>query len=150
MAISGADGETHEVSAERRSDWISVIPDESGENLSIAVDEDAVREWVATRADKDAVEPENGIEQVDESGKVVKVVSEKKDGLEITNTDSVAAIGEAVTRLALIKDGGAARETDGFHLLNEVLHCYRIDTLENTSAGENVLYAFHCYSLKPA
>ena len=27
MSISGADGETHEVSAERRSDWISVTPD---------------------------------------------------------------------------------------------------------------------------
>jgi len=90
MAITGADGETHEVSAERRSGWISVVPDESGENLSLAVDEDAVREWVATRADKDAVEPEDGIEQVDEAGEVVKVVSEKKDGLEITNSDAVA------------------------------------------------------------
>jgi lipoprotein-anchoring transpeptidase ErfK/SrfK len=97
MAIQGADGETHEVSAERRSGWISVVPDESGSALSIAVDEDAVREWVAARADKDAVEPENGIEQVDESGEVVKVVSEKKDGLEITNTDAVA--DELITAL---------------------------------------------------
>ena len=109
MSISGADGETHEVSAERRSDWISVTPDESGENLSIAVDEDAVREWVATRADEDAVEPENGIEQVDEAGEVVKVVSEKKDGLEITNTDAVA--DELITALKGTTPLEAAFET---------------------------------------
>lgn len=109
MSISGADGETHEVSAERRSDWISVTPDESGENLTIAVDEDAVREWVATRADKDAVEPENGIEQVDEAGEVVKVVSEKKDGLEITNTDAVA--DELITALKGTTPLEAAFET---------------------------------------
>ena len=90
MSIEGADGETHEVSAERRSSWITVEPDEAGENLSLSVDEDAVREWVAAQADQDAVEPEDGIEQVDEDGEVVKVVAEKKDGLEITNTDAVA------------------------------------------------------------
>jgi len=90
MAITGADGETHEVSAERRNGWISVAPDESGKTLSISVDEDAVREWVATRAEQDAVEAEDGIEQVDEEGEVVKVVSEKKDGLKIINSDAVA------------------------------------------------------------
>lgn len=90
MSITGADGEPQEVSAERRSGWISVVPDESGQTLSIAVDEEGVREWVTARADKDAVEPKNGIEQIDETGKVVKVVAEKQDGLEITNTDAVA------------------------------------------------------------
>jgi lipoprotein-anchoring transpeptidase ErfK/SrfK len=90
MSIEGADGATHEVSAERRSSWLSVEPDKAGEKLSLSVDEDAVREWVAARADQDAVEPEDGIEQVDEDGEVVKVVAEKKDGLQITNTDAVA------------------------------------------------------------
>ena len=90
MAIKGADGETHEVSAERRSSWLSVAPDESGSALAISVDEDAVREWVAARADQDNVKPVDGIEQVDEDGKVVKVVTEKKVGLEVTNTDAVA------------------------------------------------------------
>lgn len=90
MSITGADGETHEVSAERRNGWISVEPDEAGQALTIAVDEDAVREWVSARADSDAVEPQDGIEQVDEDGEVVKVLTEKKTGLEITNTDAVA------------------------------------------------------------
>ena len=90
MAIDSADGKTHEVSPERRSSWISVEPDESGEELAVSVDEDAVREWVTARADQDSVEPEDGIEQVDGDGEVVKVVAEKKDGLEITNSDAVA------------------------------------------------------------
>ena len=90
MAIESADGKTHEVSPERRSSWISVEPDESGEELAVSVDEDAVREWVTARADQDSVEPEDGIEQVDGDGEVVKVVAEKKDGLEITNSDAVA------------------------------------------------------------
>src|SRR5699024_893199 len=33
MSITGADGETHEVSAERRNDWISVAPAEDGQSL---------------------------------------------------------------------------------------------------------------------
>lgn len=90
MSIKGADDSTHEVSAEKRSGWLSVGPDKSGEALKISVDEDAVREWVSSRASDDAVEAKDGIEQVDEDGKVVKVVAEKKDGLKITNTDAVA------------------------------------------------------------
>lgn len=90
MSITSADGETHEVSAERRSGWLSVTPDESGQALAIAVDEEGVREWVATRAEQDTVDAKDGIEQIDDEGTVVKVVSEKKDGLEITNADAVA------------------------------------------------------------
>lgn len=97
MSISGADGATHEVSAERRAGWISVAPAEDGQTLAISVDEDSVREWVAARADQDTVEAEDGIEQVDEDGKVVKVVAEKKDGLSITNTDKVSE--ELITAL---------------------------------------------------
>ncbi|MDN5599700.1 MAG: L,D-transpeptidase family protein [Brachybacterium sp.] len=90
MSITGADGETHEVSAERRSGWLSVAPAEDGQSLGIVVDEESVREWVSARAEQDAVEAEDGIEQVDEDGEVVKVVAEKKDGLKITNTDTIA------------------------------------------------------------
>lgn len=90
MSITSVDGETHDVSAERRSGWLSVAPDESGQALAIAVDEEGVREWVATRAEQATVEAKDGIEQIDDEGSVVKVVSEQKDGLEITNTDAVA------------------------------------------------------------
>lgn len=90
MSITGADGETHEVSVERRNDWISVAPAEDGQSLDIVVDEESVREWVSARAEQDSVEAEDGIEQVDEDGEVVKVVTEKKDGLKITNTDAIA------------------------------------------------------------
>ncbi|APX34438.1 hypothetical protein BH708_18930 [Brachybacterium sp. P6-10-X1] len=90
MSIEGADGETHEVSPERRSGWLAVTPDDSGKALTISVDEDAVREWVSAQADQDSVEVKDGIEQVDEKGEVVKVVAEKQDGLKITNADAVA------------------------------------------------------------
>lgn len=98
MSISGPDGSTHEVSSERRSGWIAVAPNEKGDALAITVDEESVRDWVAEQADEDSVEKKDGIEQVDESGKVVKVVAKKKDGLEITNSDAVA--DELVTSLS--------------------------------------------------
>lgn len=90
MSITGPEGKTYEVSAERRNSWLSVTPDAEGQNLTITVDEDGVREWVAARADKDSVKAKDGIEQVDADGEVVKVVSEKRDGLEFTNVDAVA------------------------------------------------------------
>lgn len=90
MSISSAEDTTHEVSPERRSSWLSVAPDDSGKALEVSVDEDAVRAWVSDRAADDSVEAKDGIEQVDEHGEVVKVVSKKKDGLEITNSDAVA------------------------------------------------------------
>ncbi len=90
MSISGPEGKTYEVSAERRNSWLSVTPDETGQQLVLSVDEEGVREWVAARADKDSVKPKDGIEQVDSDGKVVKVVAEKRDGLEFTNVDAVA------------------------------------------------------------
>ena len=90
MSIKDADGDVLDISSERRSAWLSVAPDEAGKTLEISVDEDAVRDWVAERAEKRTKEAKDGIEQVDESGKTVKVVAEKQDGVEITNTDEVA------------------------------------------------------------
>jgi lipoprotein-anchoring transpeptidase ErfK/SrfK len=89
MSVQGPDGATHTVSADRRSDWLSVETDDEGTGLRLAVDEDAVRDWVSARADEDAVEKKDGIEQVDEDGKVVKTIAEKTDGVKITNTDAV-------------------------------------------------------------
>lgn len=110
MSITGADGETHEVSAERRSGWLSVAPAEDGQSLGIVVDEESVREWVSARAEQDAVEAEDGIEQVDEDGEVVKVVAEKKDGLKITNTDTIA--DQLITALTGLTPRGLLRVQD--------------------------------------
>lgn len=90
MTIAGPNDKTYEVSAERRNSWLKVDPDESGKKLVLSVDEQAVKDWVSARADRSTVKVVDGIEQVDEQGKVVKVVAEKKDGVEITNTDAVA------------------------------------------------------------
>lgn len=91
MSIAGPDGTSYDVSAEQRNAWISVAPDEKGSALNMSIDEDAIREWVSSRAANSSIEPKDGIEQVDEDGKVLKVIAEKTDGREITNTDAVAA-----------------------------------------------------------
>src|SRR5699024_563208 len=90
MSIAGADGETHEVSAERRHDWISVTPAEDGQSLDIVVAEEVAREWGSARGGRDAVAGEGGSEQVEEGGEVVKVVTENQDGPKITTTDAIA------------------------------------------------------------
>lgn len=90
MQITDPDGEILEIDADRRSSWLSVDPDESGETLVVSVDEDAIRSWVDERVEKRNHEPKNGIEQVDEDGEVVKVVAEKQDGVEVTNGEDVA------------------------------------------------------------
>jgi lipoprotein-anchoring transpeptidase ErfK/SrfK len=89
MSISGPNGTSHDVSTENRNSWISVKPDDKGKKLKVSVDKDAVRDWVAGRADADAVDAKDGIEQVDKDGKTVKVIAKKTDGLKITNTDKV-------------------------------------------------------------
>lgn len=91
VSIAGPDGSVHTPSAETRAGWFTVTPNEDGSALVVAVDEEAVRGWVAHRAERDSVEVKDGIEQVDEEGNTVKVVAEKQDGLEVTNTDDVAA-----------------------------------------------------------
>ena len=50
---------------------------------------------------------------------------------------------QTVTGLAFIEDGGTAREAHCLHLLEKILHCYGINALEDSGAGEGVLYAFH-------
>src|SRR5699024_913064 len=55
MSITGSEGETHEVSSERRNAWLSVGPDEAGQALEISVDEESVRDWVTERADQESV-----------------------------------------------------------------------------------------------
>lgn len=90
VSISGPDGAVHEPSSERRAGWMLVEESDDGQSLKVSLDEEAVRGWVAGRAEKDAVEAKDGIEQVDADGKTVKVIAEKKDGLEVTNSDAVA------------------------------------------------------------
>lgn len=90
MTVTDPEGDTLEISSERRSSWMSVAESEDGKSLELSVDEDAVREWVSERAAKSTVEAKDGIEQVDADGEVVEVVAEKTDGLEVTNTDAVA------------------------------------------------------------
>lgn len=90
MTIKGPKDTSYEVSTERRNSWLSVEPNAAGDDLTLKIDEDAVREWVGKRADKASVKVQDGIEQIDANGKVVKVISEKADGVEVTNKDAVA------------------------------------------------------------
>lgn len=90
MKVTAPDGTAFEVSKKTRSSWLAVGPNEANDDFALAVDDTAVSEWVAGKAEKAGTEPQNGIEQVDAAGATVKVLSEKKDGAEVSNADAVA------------------------------------------------------------
>ena len=50
---------------------------------------------------------------------------------------------QAIARLTFLENGGSPRIFDGFHLLDEVVDGFWVDTLENTRARENLVYFFH-------
>lgn len=89
VSIKGPDGTVYEASKDRRSGWLSVSPNEANDGLDVHVDDAAVKEWVDGRAEKASVEPTKGIEQIDANGAVTKVVSEKKDGVKVSNSESI-------------------------------------------------------------
>lgn len=89
VVVKGADGTAYEASKDRRSQWISAGPNETNDGFAVHVDEGAVKEWVDGRVKKATTAPVDGIEQVDDAGTVVKVISEKKDGTEVSNAESV-------------------------------------------------------------
>lgn len=89
VSVSGPDGKAFEASAETRSSWITVEPTATRDGFSVTVDKASVSEWVTAKAKKSSVEPVDGIEQVDASGATVKVLTEKKDGTQVSNADAV-------------------------------------------------------------
>lgn len=89
MTVTGPQGKAYEVPAKTRSSWLSVGPNEAHDGFEITADDAAIAEWVQGKATKEATKPTDGVEQVDASGAVVKVVSEKKDGTQVSNADEV-------------------------------------------------------------
>lgn len=89
MSVTGPKGTAYEVSAKTRSSWLGVAPNEARDGFDLTVDDTAVSEWVAEKAKKETVKPTDGLEQVDPAGATVKVVTEKKDGTQVSNTDAV-------------------------------------------------------------
>lgn len=89
MQVTAPDGTVFEVSKKTRSSWLQVGPNEANDGFALTADGEAVSEWVSGKAEKAGTEPQNGIEQVDATGATVKVLSEKKDGAEVSNADAV-------------------------------------------------------------
>lgn len=90
IVVTGPNDARHEASEQTIGSWIVAGPDEAGTAFAVTIDPTKVHDWVAGRAEKDTVKPTDGIEQVDAAGTTIKTLTEKKDGVEITNTDAVA------------------------------------------------------------
>ena len=54
---------------------------------------------------------------------------------------------QAVARLTLVEDGGSPGEAHGFQLVQQVLDRFRVDSLEDSRAGEDLLYIVHGHVL---
>ncbi|UYG15522.1 L,D-transpeptidase/peptidoglycan binding protein [Brachybacterium huguangmaarense] len=89
VIVTSANGKSYEASKKTRGDWYSPVLNEAGDGYDVKVDDSKVADWVSGRAEKVSVEPVDGIEQVDDAGNVTKVISEKKDGSEVSNADAV-------------------------------------------------------------
>ncbi|GAB2549248.1 L,D-transpeptidase family protein [Brachybacterium huguangmaarense] len=109
VSIAGAGGKTHEASRETRSDWYVVAPNADGTGFDVTVDQEKVTAWVSGRAEKEAVKPTDGVEQVDAAGATTKVITEKKDGLEVANSEAV--VEQLVTSMNAGEPAAAAFET---------------------------------------
>lgn len=96
VELTGPDGRHWEIPAEDRKGWFTTTKADGA--LDVSVDEEAVSASVDELLADLKVVPEPGIEQVDASGKTVKVISGSTGGQEVSNADALsAAIQGAVT-----------------------------------------------------
>ena len=89
--VKVSDGEeSHTASRRTKASWVT-IPLTDGSLGTPSVDAVKVKAWVNKVAKGVGKDPRSGVRNVNASGSVTQVVSEARDGVEVTNADAVAA-----------------------------------------------------------
>ncbi|MGQ4532481.1 L,D-transpeptidase family protein [Dermabacteraceae bacterium P13138] len=96
LRLSAGEKSWH-VGPKQLESWVKVDTNAEGTGFVATIDRDAIANDVASFARKAAVKPVDGKELVDDSGKVVKVVTQKKDGVEVSGEKEL--VSQIVTAL---------------------------------------------------
>ena len=81
-------------SPEAKASWVQIAPAADGKLAAPTLDQAKVAEWVNEKAGSLKVETRNGTRNVSSTGAVLKVTTEARDGVEVTDAAQVA---EALT-----------------------------------------------------
>lgn len=82
-----APDKTFTATTRQKSTWVTV-PVRAGVPGAPVLDADAVSTWVAASAKSIEAAPQNGARHLSSTGKVVRVVTQARDGVRVTNTKS--------------------------------------------------------------
>ncbi|MGQ4537918.1 L,D-transpeptidase family protein [Dermabacteraceae bacterium P7074] len=96
LRLSAGEKSWH-VGPKQLESWVKVDTNAEGTGFVATIDRDAIASDVASFARKAAVKPVDGKELVDDTGKVVKVVTQKKDGVEVSGENEL--VSQIVTAL---------------------------------------------------
>lgn len=109
MSVKGPNGQKFTVTKADRSRLITVKPTAAGDDFEVSVNKSEAEAYVKAMTKDIDVAPKNGVEGVMEDGST-KMLTQKVDGLKVTNADAVAA--EFAAALAEGKEFSAEFETE--------------------------------------
>lgn len=89
MVVTGPEDKTYEVTREDRLGFVSISPNEAGDNFEIAVDQEKVDKYVGKITGKVEKTKKDGIVEVAEDGSRTEV-SPGKDGVKVTNAKEIS------------------------------------------------------------
>ncbi len=98
IVVTGPEGKTFEVTKNDRLHFIDVAPNQAGDNFDVTLKQDEIDDYLGTIANEIEVTKKDGVTEVTPDGKKT-VISEKQDGVTVTNK---SAVSEKVT--AAIRD----------------------------------------------
>lgn len=87
------EGETYEPSAQKKRAWVDFAENGSGKQQAPKMNGERVKEWVSKLAGQVSKAPQNGLKNVDSTGKTLATVREPQDGYAIDNAEELAKSG---------------------------------------------------------
>lgn len=88
LVVTGPENKTFEVKRKDRLRFVSITPNDKGDNFEISIDQEKVDTYVGKIADKVATTKKDGIVEVAEDGSRTEV-SPGKDGVKVTNQKDI-------------------------------------------------------------